>query len=137
MAKQAQTMSSFFKAKPVVALAPVVSRASPAGPSSTCCHKPRRRYLTGFPAPKVSNTSPVASDFYKAFKPVPRRANVEWAEIHRWVRPRRRSKGKEDGEKSHDEPEQDLERWGGKRASVVGAWKGPGSSRRKVSTKIS
>ncbi|WVQ93405.1 hypothetical protein IAU59_000475 [Kwoniella sp. CBS 9459] len=89
LAKQKQAMMGFFKPKPAGSSSPI-SRASPAGPSN----------------PKPKESSPVtASDYAKAFRPLPPRPHVHIAEINRW-RARKQSLENQDvfGSKRDNQP---------------------------------
>ncbi|WRT65688.1 uncharacterized protein IL334_002633 [Kwoniella shivajii] len=69
VAKQQRTMMGFFKTKPPT---PLISRASPAGPSSL----------------KGDDVSPVkskGSDYARTFRLMPQRPHVHIAEMNRWV----------------------------------------------------
>ncbi|ORY24369.1 hypothetical protein BCR39DRAFT_546875 [Naematelia encephala] len=76
-AKQAQGFMGFFKPKP--AERNPVNRENHAGPST----------------PIVREKKLQVSDFARTFKPIAMKPNVEWAEINRWVKPRRKSQSPE------------------------------------------
>ncbi|WWD16524.1 hypothetical protein CI109_100951 [Kwoniella shandongensis] len=100
-AKQAQTMSMFFK-KP--AGSPTISRASPAGPST----------------PKQRETTPVVvSDYAKTFRPMAQRPHVYVAEINKWHTSRHRSQG---GSSEEGVSREQLEQWGQVGAPEVQNW---------------
>lgn len=98
MAKQAHTMSSFFKAKAVASPAPIARKPGVADPSSKSTVSIYVLCLIVSPAPTFRKSSPVTSDFHKAFKPVVHRQNVAWAEINHWVKSKRRSRTAEKAE---------------------------------------
>ncbi|KAK8861567.1 hypothetical protein IAR55_002389 [Kwoniella newhampshirensis] len=102
MAKQAQTMSMFFKSKP--ASSPTISRASPAGPST---HKQ-----------KVATPVDV-SDYTKTFRPMAQRPHVHVAEINKWHNPRRMSQGSDTQSSVSGEQ---LEQWRVAGAPEVQSW---------------
>lgn len=80
VAKQAQTMSMFFKPKTAAAAAP----ARPALPTV----KP----LSPSASPTPASPQPTVSDYRRTFRGITKKANVDWADMNIWRRdPRRRS----------------------------------------------
>ncbi|ORX36523.1 hypothetical protein BD324DRAFT_629227 [Kockovaella imperatae] len=88
LARQAQTMASFFSKKPVVQPKAVASPSKPAEATASSSES------------NPSPSRPVVSDFERTFKPVQKRPNVYWAPINAWHEARESSSKQDAAETS-------------------------------------
>lgn len=98
-AKQSSFLTNFLQKKSAT---PLISRDSPAGPSS---------------APNRSVSPEKESEYRRTFREVPKRANYTWASVNRWS---------EEESPAEEISSEDLEEWGRQGSSKVSGWSSKG-----------